>query len=1175
MNMQCSQYRDVLPDLLSGTLSRERETEVQRHLSGCADCRAALEALRADDALLAEFTDAMRPAVAGIETAVMETLTRDAFEPVLNPSSATAKLFRASRVTYAAAAIIVLALLLLAGRALLPSNAPAVPLAQTLEAMRIQPWIHIVQTSAAGEGRRHEYWENFDARIRARKMPGGKIVYANYAENVSYAYNPNSNKIAISFADDSHGVAPHWNPLEQLSEAIDRAAQAGNPVVRNPVVEDGVRLERIRLDYGVGSDSLSVLYIRDVERNLLIRTETTVVHDGRERTSITMFDYPEQGPEDIYALGVSREAALFDIRPQEGPALAFMDRLQDRFEQGVGDHLAVILESWVNQSGGRAPCAITVLRQKGDRKRCDIYHAFDFKDRPDAPRTLYPRIKDEWPDLTIEQVLEIVDANALERRMLFDGRRTVRWRRDRGQMIRDEHRTDQFKIAPAPLTHSLTNLIWPNLHLRLGSGSSQLKREVRLLPDDPNRSGLVGVQFVEYAAKEDYWFDPGKDDMRIEEVKKQEGLGVVSRLHVARADQTRQGLWYPSVLEMEYRSSNDVDTNRVSRREWRVLLDANPSFDDHVFLGTAPTTSPATVPVEPNAIESSGRVTDEKGRPIADATVLLYHSLSQHGLGNRVVEQTQTNSRGDFKLESPLEFTLTKNHAFAQDSYVLIALHPDYAFGWRNVARDQGHDRFDLVLTTGKSRTITVTDHEGNPLPGARVWLFSAGDRKSANPLFRDYLTLPTDIEVLGAVTDAHGIAAVGNLPETGCSFHATLAGYATGLAFPGQNRIRLSPGATLSGWVLTETDEPVSGAVVRLKTEWMWDFYMARSDEEGYFALVDVPAQGWDMGPWGDSEGANGRYTLTVKHDLYAGQDRKLQLLPGERIDDMVVRVSSQSTRVRCLVLEEGTDEPVAGARISGENAIGRINGYSDADGVFTVVVLPGPTSLRFYSPPAGVYMDRGSNSGDRQIRFEAAGPEMEVVVRSSRVEGRLVNVPGLVLGPEGTPVADVVVYAAAGEFKTATASSYVRPTGADSNGRFELKEVPAGRDLRLYAETKDHRLAVAEVVPIPADVNEPTRLELVLKPTESAVLALEDEEGNVAPDLSIELQPMVGGEKIWPAERRVRTDSLGVLDTDGIVPGLTYYLLDAKFGETGGRRHDGWEKWLKREMVLIPLEQ
>ena len=936
MNVQCSQYRDVLPDLLSGTLTLEREAEVHRHLRTCSECRALFQALQADDALLARFTEALGPTVTGIEAAVMEALAGEGQELDPEEQSVGIRSLWGKRVGYVAAAVIVFGLMMLAGRALLPLSAPTVSLAQTLEAMRSRPWIHVVQTSALEEGQRREYWEHFGARIRARKMPDGKIVYANYAENVSYAYDPDANTITVTSGWESAMADSAWNPIEQLTEAIGRIEATAAGLSQSTVVEDGARLERIRIVDDNAPGARSVVYIRDVERNLLVRVETVVLSGGQEEQSTAVFDYPGQGPEDIYALGAPRNAAVLDSR---------------QTASDVGDEVVT-----------------------------------------------------------------------------------------------------QAAIAPA--------IVEPNA---------------------------------------------------------------------------------PTVSE----ETASLEPNAV----------------------------PAEAS-EPVAVDSSGRVTDEQGAPIGGATVLLYHHCSQYGLGNRVVEQTQTGPQGHYVLASAIEFEKTQSHAYAQDSYVLIAMHPGYAFAWRSIAQGQEDHRFDLTLTAPTSRSITVTDHEGNPLGGTRVWLYSAGDRKSVNPLFRDYLSVPTDIGLLGAETDENGVAVITGLPKTGCSFHATLAGYAEGLAFPGQNRIRLSPGATLSGWVLTESDEPVGGAVVRLQTEWMWDFYYARSDDEGYFALVDVPAQGWDMGPWGNSEGANGQYTMTIKHDHYVGEDRTLQLLPGATIDDMVIRVSSQSTLVRCLVLEEGTDEPVAGARIQGDNEIGRINGYSDANGVFTVRVLPGPTSLTFQSPPDGVYVDRPVHSRDRHVSFEATQEEMEVVLRSPRIEGPLVSVSGVVLGPEGAPLADVAVYADAGDFHTATASSYIRPTGADANGRFTLKEIPAGRDLCLYAETKDHRYAVTEVVPVPVDVNASAPLELVLKPTESAVVALEDEDGNPVSDRSIEIQPVVGGERIWPAYRRVKTNSLGVLDVDGIVPGLTYFLRDARLDDMAGRYPEGWKKWFKGEMVLLPLE-
>ena len=1185
MNDRCEYFRESIREAMTSPLSGARAGELDRHIETCAACRSYAKRLAADDALLTGFAERMTPVVAGIERAVLETIEQKV--PVAS-FRRDARIWRRG-LRLAVAAVIACGLMLLAAH-LLPPGTSSVTLAEVVESMRRASWIHVVQTTEADEGHRYEYWECFRTGTLARKTPDGKITYADHGENVMYAYNPRSNRITVSFTTDNYMVRPLWNPLAALSEAVRRTEAAGAEVSRRDEVDNGVRVERIQVDYPSDVGYIRSTYVRDIERNRLLRQETIVCNDGRERAYATAFDYPEQGPENIYALGVPHDAGVVDIRP-EGPALALVEVVQERFERGFGDHVAVVLKSWVAQDGASKPSEVAVLWQKGDLKRADVYRAYDFQDRPGAPVSLNALVEDAWPDLTIPRVLEIVDANALRMRMLFDGQRTTLWCRDGRQMIREEHRTDQFKVLHEPLTRSLTGLIWPNLHVRLQSGSSQFKREVRLLPEDPNRPGLVGLQFVEFALREDYWFDPDKDHMRIERVEKQEGQGVTSRFVVARCAQTAAGRWYPQVVQTE---SSPPGAATVRRQEFRVLLDVDRLLDESVFDPAAWTTQSSDGPeastaqrrteaAEPNDIEAqgtdgttvgiAGRVTDRQGRPVAGATVLLYHIRNRWGLGNKVVEQTQTSPQGGYALVQPLDFQRSESHAYAQDMYVLIAMHPDYAFAWQNIRQGREKRTYDLTLTAPRVRTITVTDHDGNPLPGARVWLYNAGDRKSYSPLFRDYVSLPTDIGSIGAVTDASGCAVVTNLPDTGCSFHATLDGYATGLAFSGQDRIRLSPGADVSGWVLTESGAAVGGATVAFKAKWMHQYFLAESDAEGRFVFTDLPARGWDMGPWGESEGASGAYKITVKHDDYAGVDTDIELLPGQNVEDLVISVSGETTLVRCLVLETGTDRPVAGARISGDNQIGSINGYSDANGIFTVRALPGPVSLRFYSPPDGVYVVEEPASGDYHISFDAEGGEMDVTLRAPAIAGRLCSVRGTVHDPQGLAVSNAVVYAAAGRFNTATATGYVRPAGADTNGQFELKEVPAGRDLHLYAETKDRMLAFADVFAVPADPNELEPLELILQPTATAVTVIKDEQGTPAANTSLEIAPMIEGERIWPAGRRGQTDHLGTLKIDGIVPGLTYHLRDARFDQ-GGPRPKGWEEWFKRVIVLIPLD-
>ncbi len=68
--------------------------------------------------------------------------------------------------------------------------------------------------------------------------------------------------------------------------------------------------------------------------------------------------------------------------------------------------------------------------------------------------------------------------------------------------------------------------------------------------------------------------------------------------------------------------------------------------------------------------------------------------------------------------------------------------------------------------------------------------------------------------------------------------------------------------------------------------------YFLAKSDAEGRFAFNDLPARGWDMRPWGESEGASGAYTIAVKHEDYAAADTDIQLLPGQTVDDLVISV-------------------------------------------------------------------------------------------------------------------------------------------------------------------------------------------------------------------------------------------------------------------------------------------
>jgi len=587
--------------------------------------------------------------------------------------------------------------------------------------------------------------------------------------------------------------------------------------------------------------------------------------------------------------------------------------------------------------------------------------------------------------------------------------------------------------------------------------------------------------------------------------------------------------------------------------------------------------------VEETMVDCGGIVVDEQGRPISGARVLLYHNAGTRDLGNRFIEETTSASDGAFTFRRRIEFDPVEQFSRTQETggmvarhseYVLLAEHRDYAFGWRNIRKASEREAYHIVLTkpASQSRGVVVTDRNGNPLAGVRIRLHRAGDETSPNAVFRDELILPADVELFGDVTDSSGRAIIRNLPDTYCLFRATLEDYAETVFTPAQRitRISLSRSAGISGWVLAEEDEPVEGATISLKPNRWDERFLAVSDSEGYFQFEGLPATR------NVSEDAGGAYTITIEHERYAAEATALTLLPGESIDDFLIRAHSDTTLVGCRVLEFGTDVPMAGAHIQGWNRIGRFSGYSDSEGIFQVRVLPGTVLLSFHSPPAGVYMLDEPKPAESSLEFDARGDKMTVTLRAPPVAGFLRSVSGIVIGPDGIGQSggETFVYAGVGKIITSFGSGIQKSVRVNRDGRFELKEVPAGRRLHFYAATKDRSLAAVDVFEIPDDPDWSGVITVNLEATGTASIVLSDEHGDIVAGRNFKIHPVVEGEPIWSAEIEGWTNENGLLEMDGIVPGLEYYLTGVEPERSGESSIETTSDVFRQKIVLVPLE-
>lgn len=503
-----------------------------------------------------------------------------------------------SRITrIAAAAVIIIAVIVGLHHYTGSIDVASPAFAEMVEAMKRMPWIHtIVDIDAVERKGQMDSWMCFEPSIMIIEEPEGTVRYVNFSEETQYTYNPQDNTITISTIPDTFSAMGPRSPFEVVERMIETLQAGGAEITREESVLDGRAVEII---HGV-SDTEDIRMVRDVERNLLVSCDRKILGNTPERGTATMrFDYPEQGPPDIYALGVPEDAALVDTRPR-GSLKDLTKEIQRRFENGFGDHIAVVLES----SGSREdpnnpdyPNMIVVMRRLGRLRRLDRYHALDTSGRQVEFKSLYEDIKDDWPNLTIRQILSLEDNEALLGQMLFDGKYTTSCTRIRGKVHKSRWRGDPSRLS----SEFLPAIVWTNPFM-LTMGNSSEKKTIEPLPADPDHAQLAGLR-VRTTAKDknkkydssnkprlgtdDYWFDPAKDYILVERIHREEivqqGEYRLLRSIVTETGRTSDGKWYPGLIRTEHFSVTGKGKKLNRIREKRLLLDTNPTFKQGIF----------------------------------------------------------------------------------------------------------------------------------------------------------------------------------------------------------------------------------------------------------------------------------------------------------------------------------------------------------------------------------------------------------------------------------------------------------------------------------------------------------------------------------------------------------------------------------------------------------------
>jgi hypothetical protein len=543
-----------------------------------------------------------------------------------------------------------------------------------------------------------------------------------------------------------------------------------------------------------------------------------------------------------------------------------------------------------------------------------------------------------------------------------------------------------------------------------------------------------------------------------------------------------------------------------------------------------------------------GRVVDETGKPAPQARVWLYLKASRWEHADLLIRKITTGADGTFAFGKPPN--LRRSDATEDFGYVIVADHPKYAVGWRNIAVNKQHFEGDIILTPPVTRSLTVTDEQGKPMPGAVVNACLLGDAHSPGSRFPDVLTLRVDEGPLAAVTDGQGRAALDHLPMTEAAFSATASGYARGYTATYSPRspgvIRMTPSASLSGTVRDETGRPIAGVTAVIVAEPTRAYVeRTKTDAVGQYRFEGLRAHGWTE--WPGAGEFQGNYTIRIESPHYAARPVSVLMEPGDQRNSFDVAVVPAS-RLNVGVVAKETGQPLAGILITGSSPAGNFAANTKGDGMASFSIIPGRFRVSISEVPEGQYVDGSLRSyPETSVEGIADGSEAKVKLTMPPIRGRLIAVSGSCRLPGGKNAPNAVVYPSAGNFDyQGHHTNFVLRAKADSSGRFLLKAVPSGRRVALYAESEDGQFAGTTSVETRAEDNPASGPVITLQPTVKVSRILKNADGVPLASKSVEINAVVGDRTVDLYRRAEKSDAQGRIELSRIIPGLKYHLIE-----------------------------
>lgn len=483
--------------------------------------------------------------------------------------------------------------------------------AQVQEALRARPWM--LASYVDPDGTRHEDWTSFTRGVTATRQ-GDSARFHDHRLKVVYGYDPHLRTLSRSPELESDGLHDGFDRLLQQifrgEEKLDVGAGAKLEIVeqkRQPVAKDGRVWQSYELVMREAGDlpeeqnpSVRLTFLVDPQTHLphflTARSAARVPPPDAPPPAEFAITWPEQGPLDIYDLGVPRDAKLVDRVPNNDlrRILAGIQASADRF----GDYRAMSVISEAAAPWFVGTPTVTWKRGTSYRLVFGLVDADGPREEVGDPAGDPARWwKARWKRL-YHRVNRVGDGkhfwNETGRPPGWDGPRAVShpltWKRSAWPPATWESLPDQSSWPASqsswPARNVPLSIVYPETLVNYAKDRWDPVVDASPTDGAPN---TIKVVLRSTSGENRYWIDPQRSHMVVryemahrDETRTPPEYPTRFTSIVEAAERAPSGIWYPTVQRMISSTEENGERKTIESIN-RHYLDFDMKFPEEIF----------------------------------------------------------------------------------------------------------------------------------------------------------------------------------------------------------------------------------------------------------------------------------------------------------------------------------------------------------------------------------------------------------------------------------------------------------------------------------------------------------------------------------------------------------------------------------------------------------------